>query len=354
MTSLRIGCAIASCLALSCAVSGPAAGQNPGFEPPPEFAIDANGWTGGAVAMPDDPRRVGYCGVRRDYDNGITLLFTMNPSYVTQIGLINEGWSLEEGFEEEVRLQIDSTIEGQAQAIAAAPSILLVPVGDDLRLIEILKTGSNLNLSTSLGDYDFPLTGTFQGLDALRACAETARDYVAPVAETSPEPDDGDTGPSGPRREAVIDETALTEILIASGLEDVTVQAQEDAEETGVAFTWTVGTLSGGLYQQPRGTGMAIAAFAEEFVGRMEALCPGQFRKSLGEPEVYRDTYAVMTTSLQCEYPEGTNFVSAVLTLDDFFYSAFYHESSFSEAQRVLTETSKVEAFVRRLASGSE
>lgn len=339
--------------ALVTSALAPAAAQDAASEAPEQFTIDVSGWVGGAVGRPDDPRRVGYCGIRREYDDGLTVVFTMNLNSQAQVSLVSPGWTLSPGTQEEVRLRIDSVLDGEGPAIASAQNVLTIPLGEDPQLIQALREGNVLTVNSTQGESRIPLTGSSAGLAALQECVAAARDYVAraqppPAAAAAAAPQ----ASGGPRRSAIVTEESLSEILRAAGLQGFRILPQDELPESDLAFAWQVDSIIGGLLQESRGSEVAVVDFADAFIERMAALCPGQFEESLGEPQVYREIYAVMTASLQCESEDGTSFIAAVFTLDDFFYSVFYHEGAFGQAELVLEETGRIEVLVRSLAEG--
>ena len=342
--------ALATALTMPAAL--PAAAQDAADQTPPQFTIDAGGWVGGAVGRPDDPSRVGYCGIRREFDDGLTVVFTMNLNRQAQLSLVNPTWTLSPGVRQDIRLRIDALLDGEGPAVASAENVLTIPLGEDPQLVEALRQGSTLTVNSTEGENRIPLTGTSAGLAALQDCVAVAEDFVGPATTQPPAPADAGEPAGGPRRSAVITEEALSEILRAAGIDGFRILPREEVPDTDLSFAWEAGPIIGGLLQSARGPEVAVVDFADAFVERMRALCPGQFEESLSEPQIYREIYAVMTASLQCESDQGTSFVAAVFTLDDYFYSAFYHEGAFADAELVLQQTGRIEELVRALADG--
>lgn len=316
---------------------------------PPQLQINASGWQGAAFLWPDS-REFGYCLIQRPFENGVTVIFRTTSDYQTDIGFANQEWSLPEGEEFTARLQIDNTFDQQFPAAAVQPEFFIVGIGTNEQLIELLKRGSTLTVTTPNVEASVPLSGTFDALAQLRECVNTANQLVNQLAT------EGEGAPQGPPG---MGEDALRRILEDhAGLEDVTITSREDLPEEQQQFQhiWRAGPLQGALFQQPRPdpADVNMDAFADWFIGRLEETCePGVFEKTVEPTTVLQDSFALKRASVQCATETETRFASLFFTLDSYFYSVFLHETDPQHREQAQQVAANIETFARQLAEAS-
>lgn len=327
----------------------PAAEEEPApeVELPPELTINESGWEGGAFSRPDNPDMIGYCGIAREYEDGITLVFATNLDNQTNINLINPDWSFSSEEQQQITLDIDGQIGGEGPAFAASSTVLVIPLGEVPDIIEALRQGSILTLTTEQGALAFPLTGTLNALDRLGECVTAAQALMAEVPAQQEQP------PASPGEGITLE--ALNDILTAAGLEDITYVPPDQIpdNEMHLRFIWQVGDLNGALHQEPRpNESVEIDAFSERYVAILDERCPGDFSVQYTASEIFRDRYALRTARVECVTEDAASVLAMVFALDQFFYSVFYHEGTMENADAAVAESDKIANLIRELAGG--
>lgn len=347
--------AVIGCAALvASGIHGPAAAQTI----PPEFTINASGWTGGAQGS-RDTGRFSHCGISREYGNGLTLVFLLSPQYQLNIGLLNPAWTLltdaaaepepEEGAEDDdedeqppvARIDVDGQYVKEFPARPVGETVLMIATGVDEQLMDLLMRGNNLVVGTERGSYRFALSGTFAGLSALRGCIDTARRLAAEANALA-------------ERQAVsISGEAVAGILRDAGLQNAAVTPVDSAEHPlGLSYAWSVGSLRGGVVQARRGQAIEIDGFTDAVINRFAATCSNEFQQSAQEAEILRDLYAFKRAILQCGADGSGSVVALLVALDDNFYTAFFHQGDAGDRAAVIDATDRVHQLIRRQAGG--
>lgn len=334
----------------------PAAAEEPEEEAeiPPELTIDESGWEGGAFSRPDNPDLIGYCGIAHEYENGITVVFATNLQNQTNINLIDSDWTLSSEERHQITLDIDGQVGGEGPAFAASATVLVIPLGEVPEIIEALRQGNVLRLTTSLGDFSFPLSGTFAALAKLNECVAVAQQVMAEVPPAPPPAAEPEPGEEGSPTEGITLE-ALNDILTAAGLEEVTYVPPEQVphNEMDLRFIWQVGHLNGALHQEPRPSdAIEIDEFSERYVAILQARCPGEFTVTYADSEIFRERYALRTARAECVTEDAASVLALVFALDQYFYSVFYHEATMEHADDAVAESEKIANLIRELAGG--
>ena len=337
----------------------PAAAQSA----PPEFTIEVSGWTGGAQGN-NETGQFSHCAISRQYGNGVTLALLMSPRYELNIGLLNPNWNLlpdeeaepaadaepeeepeDEDEEEEppvAEVNVDGVFVKPFPVRPVSDSILMVTTGVDDQLIDLLMKGNNLDVATDYGNYRFALSGTFNSITALRGCVDTARRMAAEVRATA-----GQAGPSALTGEG------LVSILRDSGLANAAVAPQDAASSPlALSYAWSLGPLTGGVHQSRRGQAVEIDKFTELYVDQFESTCTGEFQRSEGTAEVFRELYAVKSASMQCGDDASGVYVSLFVALDDNYYTAFFHQGSVVDRVQVDDATDRIRQLIQVQAGG--
>ncbi len=363
MTSRILLCAASiggAALAYS-GVSTPAAAQ--AQNAPPEFTIEVSGWTGGAQGN-NETGQFSHCAISRQYGNGVTLALLMSPRYELNIGLLNPNWNLmpdeeaepaadaeaeaeeeDEDEEEEppvAEVNVDGAFVKPFPVRPVSDTILMVTTGIDDQLIDLLMKGNNLDVATDYGNYRFALTGTFNSITALRGCVDTARRLAAEVRATA-----------GQARPSALTGEALVSILRDAGLENAAVAPQDaGSSPLAISYAWSMGPLIGGVHQSRRGQAVEIDKFTELYVDQFESTCTGEFQRSEGTAEVFRELYAVKSATMQCGDDASGVHVSLFVALDDNYYTAFFHQGSVADRAQVDDATSRIRRLIEDQAGG--
>lgn len=334
---VRAGFMSATMLAATTAaipVIAPAAAQ----EAPPEFTIDVQGWTGGAVGAPDDPGQFAYCSVSKAYDNGLSLIFSMNADKNLNIGILNPEWTLEEGAgATQAQISIDGAT-AQAGGIPAGPNVLVFPAGANQEVLTLLRQGNNFDVTVNGQTHSFGLVGSSASLAALGDCVDKAVELAA----ASPQQQDGMT------------RAAMAGLLEQAGFEDIAF-AREENLPPGVVQGWQVNEVLGGLVQQPRESDeILIDEFAEEFVQAVAEGCPDPLERQDQSTEVIDDRYGVKIIALRCRTGEEPTFMSVLFAVDDYRYSAFFHQGTLEQEQAVTDATAALAEVIRGMAENAD
>ncbi|WP_366654115.1 hypothetical protein [Fodinicurvata sp. EGI_FJ10296] len=350
--SISGGLLAGSALALVAAV--PASGLlASAVEAQEAFAINASGWEGGAYAEPGSDN-FSHCGISRDITEDLTVVFSLNPRRNLNVGFLRPSWSMAEGTEADVTLDVDGSLSRDIGALPASPNLLIVPLGRDADLVEALKLGRTMNAEINHPDVEdgsisVPLTGTMVGLNGLEDCIDTALEMGVADASAPETPQEvPGIDPSAP-----MDRQTLAELLRAAGFEEIRFAPEEQVpeDELELNHVWQVGPVVGGLHQVPRGgPEVEIDAFGDAYVDVLAGRCPGALETEVSETHIFDNEYALRYDLVECTADEGAAYVALLFTLDDYHYSAFFHEGD-PENRGVAEEaTLRIDQVIRSLA----
>ena len=316
----------------------PAAPQGKQAPAPKEFMIDAGGWKGGAFASPQT-KQFSHCGIQKVYDGGVTLVLSMNPSYMFNVAVIKQGWGLKEGEKGQARIRVDSTFDKKFDAVPGSPEAYVIPTGQSGDLFQALAKGSKAVVTIPKGEFTFPLSGTLAGLNALKDCTEAARKLIAQAQANG---NGGQNAQNGVDPRNLIGAQgfgmpvgALEEILRAAGLQNVAIADPRKLprDPLQINHAWQIGTdgkLVGGVHQEPRGDAVEIDQFAKRYLEIMKSVCSTDWQ-STEQPAVIEGPYAVKRAELSCTMNQQHIAAAMVFTLDDNYYSAFFHQALLSD-----------------------
>lgn len=349
--------------ALFAAAALPAAAQ-PTAEPPPEFTIATEqGWEGGAVGFPNT-NRFSHCGIQRPYDNGITLVFNTNPLNQTTIALQNPEWSFAEGDSQEIDLRIDETLGGSAQAVAGGPEVLVIPIGEDGQVIEALRRGNVLYLDTDQGNFEFPLTGTFNALAELAACVDRARELAEAAAAAAPPPPSV-ANPGDPplannavrRGQGPMTVDSLAGLLRAAGFQEFRIidPAQIPDSALDLAHVWTLDPVLAGVHQRPLNANADLPAFTAEYAQAILSFCTNQPEPEIAEPVAFAPGFGRQSMTVECAVDETqTNAIHLLTVRDQVAYTAFVQQADLADQPAVTATSEQLAGFIDALFEGVE
>lgn len=353
----RLAAALAAPLALL-----PATAHAQPAEAPPEFSIETEqGWEGGAVGFPNT-NRFSHCGIQRAYDNGITLVFNTNPLNQTTIALQNPDWTFAEGDSQEIELQVDEMLGGSAQAVAGGPQVLVIPIGEDQQVIEALRRGNVLYLATEQGNFEFPLTGTFDALAELRACVGVARELAEAAAENAP-PDAAAPNPGDPPLasnalrpgQGPMTVDSLAGLLRAAGFQDFRIidPAQIPDSALELAHVWTLDPVLAGVHQRPLNANADLAAFTEDYTQAILSFCTNQPDPAIAEPVAFAPGFGRQSMTVECAVDETqTNAIHLLTVRDQVAYTAFVQQADIAEQPAVTATSEQLAGFIDALFEG--
>lgn len=323
---------------------------------PKEFKIDAGGWKGGAVPNPQN-QQFSHCDVSKPYDGGMTLAFTLNPNYLFNVAVVKQNWGLKEADKGKGRIRVDAAYDKQFDIVPVSPVAYVLPVGQDGQLFQLLAKGSKAIVTTPKGEFTFALTGTGAALGGLRDCIETARKLIAQAQGSSGNAGAGGQQQGGDPRNLIgaqgfgMPVGALQDILNGAGIKDVGIADPRKLPRDPLQINqaWQVGTdgkVVGGLHQEPRGDAVEIDQFAKRYLEIMKSVCGTDWQSS-DQPAVVEGPYAVKRAELSCTMNQQKIAASLVFTLDDNYYSAFFHQALETEKALADDASGKLATFIQ-------
>lgn len=367
LTWIRAGLALLTAFAAL-----PASAQDSPPPGPPEFNIDAGGWKGGAFGNPDT-KQFEYCGISKQYDNGV-LIFQINPAGNFIVGILKRDWNLAEGEKGPARIVIDDKFDQRFEAVPASTEVYVIPTGQNADLFSAIGRGNKATITLPKGEFSFPLTGTLAGLTALRSCIEKAQQLFAGQAgggAAAGTPPEGTAGT--PATPGTGDAASTAKVVGAQGF-GMTVQDMlgllNQAGFSGFGMAdparirrdplmlnqaWALdetGQVMGGLHQEPRGDDIEIDQFAKRYLEIMKAGCPVDWTQS-DEPTTVMSAYAIKYAEASCNLNGQAIAVSLLFTLDDDYYSVFFHQSAPEHREEAVAATRKLGDFITGMMQGA-
>ncbi len=349
---------------LSLSIAAPAVAQDgaPGPEArpaPPEFTIDVSGWQGGAFGRPDN-QQFSHCGVSRPYDDTV-LVFSLNPAMNFNIGIIRQGWGLTEGETGEARVRVDEAFDETFEIIPGSPEAYVIPTGPNEALFTALARGNTATITTPRGEYRFPLTGTMAALRALNDCIVAARELIAELPAAGGAGQGSQPGPQGEIIGAQgfgMTLQDLVGLLNAAGFSDFGVADPGSIRRDPLQLNhaWELddsGDVIGGLHQEPRGDEVEIDIFAKRYLDIMKSGCPTDWTVE-EEDALIMANYATKIAELSCTLNGQPIFASALFTLDDNFYTVFFHQATPDNRDRASAATRQLGDFITGLMREAE
>lgn len=320
---------------------------------PKEFRIDAGGWKGGAVPNPTN-KQFSHCDVSKPYDGGLTLAFTLNPNYLFNIAVVKQNWGLKEADKGKGRIRVDAAYDKQFDIVPVSPVAYVLPVGQDGELFQLLAKGSKAIVTTPKGEFTFQLAGTGAALGGLRDCIETARKLIAQAqgnAGTGGGQQGGDPRTLIGAQGFGMPVGALQDILNGAGLKDVGIADPRKLPRDPLQINqaWQLGTdgkVVGGLHQEPRGDAVEIDQFAKRYLEIMKSVCGTDWQSS-DQPAAIEGPYAVKRAELSCTMNQQKIAASLVFTLDDNYYSAFFHQALQTDKALADDASGKLATFIQ-------
>lgn len=243
--------------------------------------FDVAGWRGTARANADN--RFSLCGVTRDYDSGITLLFSLSAKYRWSMGFVNPSWQLEPGRTYTITYSIDGSPPRAVSARADLPTSVLFDLPDDLELFRLFRRGNMLHATSGGLRLQFSLKGSSAALDELMRCVarntEPARAAAPPSTASRAEA-------AAPRRatsEQKLDATKVIANILGRGtlsrfriVTSGDVQANQIAVLRNADVAWLGLGVAGTLYIAPAGAG-TIDEIGADIIASDAKACTGRF-----------------------------------------------------------------------------
>lgn len=317
----RVPCAslfVAAAVLMGLLATAPARAQNP----TPYWTFEVGSWTGSGYRTPEGG--FSHCAILGRYRSGISMAVVMDASYDIQLAVGNPDWLLEIGELYEVGLSIDGRDLGRFVAAPANRSVFFIQVGQRTDVLDRLRRGRVLEISTPRERFAFALTDTFVALGKLKQCVDSAHLWSSP--STNPfaiEP--GQSAPGGGIDAKDADEFRLTisGLLEAAGLPSVVFVDPAGTEHEGATLVWQAGGIDGALFFLMMDAGEA-AEFSRELIGSIAKNCRGTFASQTGPSGQVGDSQ-LSEFSLACETDGESEFVAATVLSSDSGTLIFVH-----------------------------
>ncbi len=142
--------------------------------------FEIGNWSGGGYTH-TETGEFSHCAASADYENGITLVFSIDRHLSWAMGLFSEQWKMTEGDSYPVRYRIDRSGTHDGIATVVSPSQVKIPLPGDDRLFNRMRQGQLLTVEAAGQTMKFDLNKTGQMLATLFDCAKYwDRSYVKP------------------------------------------------------------------------------------------------------------------------------------------------------------------------------
>ena len=139
----------------------------------------------------DNTQHFAHCSTLVPYQSGISMMISLDKSFNWKMGFANTGWSLQVGAKYPITYWIDNGIQIPGEALVALPTMVVVPLINNIKLFDAFRRGRTLNVVAAGEQFKFDLTNSSR---ALKAVAECTVHYVSPT-QTASNPFDGSARP---------------------------------------------------------------------------------------------------------------------------------------------------------------
>ena len=113
-----------------------------------------------------------YCAVESGFDNGLYLAFARNRDFNTNIVISFPDKRLQDHTKYRMMVGIDANPIRDLMGFAADPSILVIPLQHDRKILEWLRTGKLLDVKGPQDAVKFSLDGAAEAFKKLQQCVE--------------------------------------------------------------------------------------------------------------------------------------------------------------------------------------
>jgi len=296
----------------------PARAQNP----TPYWTFEVGSWIGSGYRTPEGG--FSHCAILGRYRSGMSMAVVMDAHYDLQVAVGNPDWQLEIGALYEVGLSVDGRDLGRFAAAPANRSVFFVQVGPREDVLERLRRGRVLEISTPRERLAFALTDTYVALGKLKQCVDSARLWTSPQANPfATRPGAGAPSPGIDAGDAEEFRLTIAGILEAAGLPAVVFVDPVSSEHEGATLVWRADGIDGALFFLMMDAAQA-GEFSRELIGSIAKNCRGTFASQTGPSGRVGDSQ-LSEFSLACEAEGQTEFVAATVLAGDSGTLVFVH-----------------------------
>jgi hypothetical protein len=263
-----------------------------------QAAFESGPWKGNAYARQDGVFE--RCVITTDHPNAMRLGFAISAGGVFEIWLMNKGWALQPGQPQQVTLWVDNGGKRTGNFENVSSEAMAAQFVSDQQLVDALKRGNVLHVTTPTGSYDFKLTGTFKAIGELEKCwaQSTGR---APAASAG-RPVTGMDLLSLPPRE-------FAGRVITSQRDSFFKIADENPEAMrrwNAALIWM---MEGGLgMASGESTNPTLAALRDNLAQQKQQSCKGEFSASANTVDMAGVAVQVKRVEVRCsDIGDGTS-----------------------------------------------
>jgi hypothetical protein len=127
-------------------------------------------WNGAAYAT--DSGSFSHCAAGMRFNSGITVLFSINKSFVWTVAFHKPGWSFESGQQVTLTLAIDKAPPMKKSAEAFDRSGIVITLEDDADLFKRFKSAKRIKISGARESFEFNVNKMDELLTKLLVCAK--------------------------------------------------------------------------------------------------------------------------------------------------------------------------------------
>jgi len=250
---MRPGAVVAAAFATVLAAAGP--GEAVEVE-----TFEVAGWEGRAFTD-DDTGDFSHCAILADYNNGLTLIFSVGADLVWWMSLVNPDWDLEPETDYRIYYKVDGRRFVEDKGFAVDTDQVNVELGPRSAIVDQLRRGKSLRFELGRDSFGFDLDGTSTALAEAYDCTQhhvrvgTRSQPKSRVADNGPDrssdrPEDSAMPTASERTEATLFAANLLSTIQATGYallsaEEVPdVFADHDAVWSGSGFVGSVRIVS--------------------------------------------------------------------------------------------------------------
>ncbi|MBC8048840.1 MAG: hypothetical protein H7X92_01670 [Chitinophagales bacterium] len=245
---------------------------------------NVRGWTIGVYSN-DKDGAFNHCAASANYQNGITLIFSVNRNFAWSMALANQNWALRTGDKYTFDISVDSAWGKNWFGVAVTETVMEVPLADSTALFRTFKRGNLLTVKAAGKTFGFNLQNSSVALNETLACANRsirgqqsagANPFASPFAPAPQQQQAAVPDTSAKDAEAV---ALLANTLSSIGIADFQIlpPATVKKDYPNNNAVWTAPGMGGMLNIVSPGSIATFDALASALVSSDSQTCKGKF-----------------------------------------------------------------------------
>ncbi len=325
--------------------SKPAASKKSESATPSDVATSKSGWQVGMIK--DEKGNFGYCLMRAEFNNDLSLAFALSPKQEINIGIgvPKAGFGKDE--KHPMNVSIDKAYSKDVVAIAANPELLLLPMHQDKELYAALRSGKSISLTGKEDATKFALKHTSDALKRLQTCVDVGTGKVKMPAEASGKAASASGGKKGKQPAFP---PSLKGLLVKAGFKDLELVTITDPSKAPVDYGWKTNGLFGGMRERQVPPDATIEKMTDIMEAGYKKQCTGSFTINKGAIENYSGI-DVRTMNVGCNMKEHNAYVALLIYLtDNHLFTMFMHEGDGNNKEAANKARDSIAVLIRELA----